>query len=196
MNGFDTGSPIALLSYFTLGISAVSLFVSLLSAHYARRQAIAAEGPRRPSVELASASWADESRRWLKIDIITRNFTNETWEMSTAILSSPANGKIVAGHLTAHEDGFGNWAPGVPDDEHSFTAETSPATYVLPRGAGPSSPHNPSGEIARETFYLRCPRRNDGFRIKFVFRSMSDARRRESVPLRALAPPLRDLAAV
>lgn len=179
--------PAVILGIISLAISVVSLMISFLSARYARRQAIAAEGPSRPSVEVGEATWEDPKRRWIRVDVIIRNMTTESWDATSATLTSPSRGKIAAAHLTSEYDEFGNFVPTLPSDENRFTATTHPCCVVFPRGSGPSSPHHPFGDTARETFFLGPLEKSSAFHIEFVFRSRMDARRSERAHLYGFA---------
>lgn len=151
----------------------LGLFISLGSIVYARRQAIAAEGPRSPHVEIAEATWSDQAKGWARVSIVTRNNTNEGWDMETAKLVSPRKGLLIAERYIQSFNDYGEHDVQIPQDTTAFSAITKPWTNVLPPGSGSRIPHGPSADKAREDLYMRLPSGSTNFKIALSFRRKS-----------------------
>lgn len=86
---------------FWLSVSgAVTGFVGMITgigaAAYARRQAIAAEGPKEPEIEISGHGWDTENEGWYSIHLTVRNRTNIGWLMSDAKIVSLLPGKLIS----------------------------------------------------------------------------------------------------
>lgn len=139
-----------------LAVSLGALFISLMSALYARRQAIAAEGPVAPIVEIANVSWRDE--HWYEVHVVVRNGTPYTWTSPSVKLRSPKAAKVVSSHAISSYDRSGRYQEKPLNEIElvDLSSEAKPYFLVAPAGTIQSRP-GAAGETAWETFLVHFP---------------------------------------
>ncbi|MBY2921039.1 hypothetical protein HF259_06245 [Rhizobium leguminosarum] len=185
------------ISYWLSIVGAVAGIIGMITgiaaALYARRQAIAAEGPQEPQIECAWHGWSIEHPGWYQLDVVFRNRTDLSWRIPTASALSPADVKLIsASRIPTTGDDFEPRS--IPLSELNTTdlsATTSPISELGPAG----SKRHQSGwgwsDAAYETLYAYFPARSriSRFSIRFTFEDKAEmARPRYKTLKRRLAP--------
>lgn len=180
------------LSIFGATTGGFGLLIAGAAASYTKRQAIAAEGPQAPEIEILSETWGADN--WYSLEIITRNRTGKSWKLISAAVKSPRRAKIIAGHYLSYVDGSGLYQSKMPtsDEVSRYTAVTLPGTTVGPQGSRNSAGYR---DICREEFFVQIP---DQSRFKlfrkhltiiFVFEDKAAIARQRRITLkRNIAP--------
>ncbi len=139
----------------------IGTIVGIGGVIYGRRQALAAEGPKSPDLDLLSHGWLPGSNEWYALDVMTKNRTDRHWDMVSARLTLPTGGLLISAEHVTVDDGYGNQiAPPVSDlDPSGLSNVTSPISAVAPVGS--SSRFRFMGETdgCREVFYAYIPER-------------------------------------
>ncbi|NTH65296.1 hypothetical protein G6L33_15670 [Agrobacterium rhizogenes] len=149
----------------------VGILVAIVAVAYGRRQALAAEGPSSPDLEVISHGWLSGSDEWYSIDIMMKNRTDRFWEMSSARLALPVGGRLVTSQLVLVEDGAGNYvAPPVSElSADELTNVTSPVSAVAPVGTSSQFRFWGESDGCREVFFAYIPPRLRAASISIEF---------------------------
>jgi len=136
----------------------IGLFVGVAGVIYGRRQAIAAEGPTSPDLEVEKHGWLDGFPGWYEVQVLVRNRTDRTWNMRSARLRKPSKGKLVAIDRLGVYDNAGSYLTPSPDELalDDLSAVTRPDSQV--GYAGSTVPGRGRGDISRERLYAFFPK--------------------------------------
>jgi hypothetical protein len=161
---------------------------------YSRRQALAAEGPTNPEIEVLKEGGNGEG--WYAIEIITRNKTHKSWDLRTAAVRSPKGSKIVAAKHISSYDAGGRYRTVMPSLEiaSNLSSVTTAASSVWPAGTSSSLG---AGDQCREEFFILLPRksrhwhffRRNSLSILFTFEDRAATPRRRYIKLRRTIRP-------
>ncbi|ACM27558.1 hypothetical protein [Rhizobium rhizogenes] len=163
----DVASWTFWLSIFGAVTGCFGLIVSIASAWFTRRQAVAAEGPQAPEIEVSGGEWDKDTDGWFRITITTRNLTNKSWQMISAIVKSPKLAKLISIHEISSIDAGGRYIPMHLSlvQPSSISDSAKAITSVAPYGTQANNRYVGNKDFFSEEFLVYIPA---GYRRKSV----------------------------
>ena len=162
------------LSIFGAVTGGASIVISTAAAWFSRRQAVAAEGPQKPFIEVVKAEWDKEIDGWYRLEILTRNETGKTWRMTRAAVKLPRLAKIISIHNISSSDAGGRYMPMHLSlvDLSSIGNTAQPSTRVAPYGTRSDNNYVGRNDTCLEEFLVYIPlrsRRKSDIRLSISF---------------------------
>lgn len=166
----DTATQILSIAGALFGF--VGMLTGIGAVIYARRQALAAEGPQMPDLELSAAGWTD-TPNWYHVEITVRNRTPYSWTVSQAVLKRPRNARIVPTRAISSYSSDGDYlqTPLSEVDASKFSNTTNPEIVVAPMGTKGSPLISGDGDTCVVRFFLYLPSSARRFSIRFILAS-------------------------
>lgn len=184
-----------ILSIAGVVLGAIGTITGIASAIYARRQALAAEGPQLPTLEVDRHGWDEAYNDWYELKIIIRNKTDQPWIVKEVAVKRPKSAKIISGYDIPN-DSDKPWEhkprPLNKLDLSHLSKRTQPISQVAPTGVNPENHfHAGSHDKFWETFHIHMREKSfwrlfssSSLSIRFTLESKADIDRMRYITLK------------
>lgn len=157
------------LSIAGISTGAIGMITGISAAVYTRRQAVAAEGPQLPDVEVQTHEWVKECPDWYNVYLIIRNRTGSGWVLKSARLKTPNDGVIISNLKRPTIRGAGGGMKPVPlkNIEPKMLSSTTEVNESM-SPPGSADWEGRAGHISHSHLYIRIPKHKKNGSISIV----------------------------
>ncbi len=156
---------------------------------YARRQAIAAEGPTIPDTEIKAHGWDKDNDGWYSVHILVRNRTNIAWNLSDAELITPRSGKIISQHERPSTGPAYNPNIIPLNDIQPSTLNNRTSLMSSVEALGGNDWAGRPGNSVYTTLHIKVPQISRSISIRFTFEDKAAIARQRKITLKRRLEP-------